>query len=142
VEGKKLEDFAKILPWDRALTDGDIYTIVKTKSNFKSQFRGVFLRDEFPLPVSTGATAAAAAKMEHCAIVNLDSYTGTGSHWVCYMVKNNRAEYYDSFGLPPFKELIEYLHEYDIYYNHRQDQRYNSVICGHLCLCFLYANYL
>lgn len=63
-------------------------------------FRGIFMRDNLPK----------SPKRNECAIINLDSVNGLGTHWVSYCKLNNIAYYFDSFGnLPPPKELIEYL---------------------------------
>lgn len=66
-----------------------------------------------------------------------------GSHWVAY-VKHKNSDginitiYFDSFGnLKPPKELVNYLGP-KICYNYDTFQNYNTVICGHLCLIFLY----
>ena len=43
------------------------------------------------------------------AIVNLDSTSGPGTHWVCYKKRKNKVKYLDSFGnLKPPNELIKY----------------------------------
>lgn len=81
--------------------------------------------------------------VNECAIVNLDSYKGSGTHWVAYCKVNQSVYYFDSFGdlLPP-NELIEYLGSgVEIYYNKQKYQDYNTVICGHMCLIFLYDFY-
>lgn len=70
------------------------------------------------------------------AIVNLDSKSGTGTHWVCYTKSGDDVGYFDSFGdLPPPVELVKYLGKNaKIKYNYRRFQSADSVICGHLCL--------
>lgn len=82
-----------------------------------------------------------------CAIVNLDASDGPGTHWVAYKKFGNSVEYYDSFGkLRPPIELINYFGGGGggggggviIKYNYANDQSYDSVRCGHLCLRFLY----
>lgn len=76
-----------------------------------------------------------------CAVINLDSSSGEGSHWTAYVKKGTKVLYFDSFGnLPPPKELQNYLSNYTIQYNHRQFQNYNTVNCGHLCINFLWKN--
>lgn len=74
------------------------------------------------------------------AIINLDDVDGPGSHWVAYRKRGGLVEYYDSFGkLSPPLELINYFGKnVTIKYNNKQDQKYNSINCGHLCLKFLY----
>lgn len=77
---------------------------------------------------------------KECGILNLDLTTGPGTHWTAYYKKGaKRIIYYDSFGnLQPPKELISYLGK-NIKYNKESNQTYNSFICGHLCLIFLYV---
>lgn len=73
-----------------------------------------------------------------CGIINLDSSTGSGTHWVAYYKNNNLTKYFDSFGnLQPPLELIKYLGPH-ITYNYTKHQDYSTVNCGHLCLKFLY----
>lgn len=77
-------------------------------------------------------------RKRECGIVNLDASTGVGTHWVAYFKNNQQKEYFDSFGnLPPPLELVKYLGQ-NIEYNYNQYQNYNTFICGHLCLYFLY----
>ncbi len=74
-------------------------------------------------------------------IVNLDSSSGKGSHWVSYYKKGNTVQYYDSFGVTPPVELLKYWGENcTVLFNYEQEQQINDVICGHLCLKFLYNN--
>lgn len=74
-----------------------------------------------------------------CGIVNLDSSSGSGTHWVAYNKRGvNNIHYFDSFGdLQPPKEIINYLGT-NIKYNYNSFQNYDTFICGHLCLEFLY----
>lgn len=73
------------------------------------------------------------------AILNLDDKNGTGTHWTCYFKKGETVWYFDSFGnLRPPKELFDYLNVSKIYYNYERYQDFNSFVCGHLCLQFLY----
>lgn len=82
-------------------------------------------------------------KRYEAAIINLDSISGVGTHWVAYKKKHAEATYYDSFGnLPPPKELVDYLQSgpeavKNIYYTYERQQDFGSVWCGHLCLKFL-----
>lgn len=100
-------------------------------------FRGVFMRDTLPTK----------PKRNECAIFNLQTSNDNGSHWVTYIKHQNKqfiqkdgaaVIYFDSFGnLAPPQELIAYLGP-NIKYNHDSFQNYNTIICGHLCLLFLY----
>jgi len=71
------------------------------------------------------------------AIMNLDSWKGKGTHWVCYMKLGSTVHYYDSFAIPPPVELQQYCINSTIVFNYEQDQKIDQVICGHLCLNFL-----
>lgn len=80
-------------------------------------------------------------KKYECGIINLDSISGSGSHWVAYYKNGSLIKYFDSFGnLQPPKEIIKYLGK-KIVYNYNSYQNYNSFNCGHLCLEFLYKNF-
>lgn len=73
-----------------------------------------------------------------CGIVNLDSTSGPGTHWVAYKKRVNNVTYFDSYGdLKPPNELIKYLKKCNISYNYRKYQNDYTHNCGHLCLEFL-----
>ena len=77
-------------------------------------------------------------KFNEAAIVNLDDKTGPGTHWVAYRKNDKNVVYFDSFGnLKPPKELLNYLDVATIEYNYETFQKYDTFICGHLCLKFL-----
>lgn len=77
-------------------------------------------------------------KLNECGIVNLASSATSGTHWVCYYKTKDHVHYFDSFGdLKPPQKIIEYLGE-NIYYNYPRFQSYPEVICGHLCLQYIY----
>ena len=86
---------------------------------------------------------ASGPRRQEAAIINLDSASGVGTHWVAYRKNNSKVTYYDSFGdLPPPIELVNYLHKgveavKIIYYTYDRQQEFGSVWCGHLCLKFL-----
>lgn len=109
------------------LTDEDILKCVKKLK--LPYFRGVFMRDELPKRPKT----------KECAIVNLDVTANSGTHWVSYFKNNKSVYYFDSFGnLKPPIELVKYLKNCRIYYNHDRFQNFDTYNCGHLCLTFLY----
>ena len=91
-----------------------------------SNFRGVFLRDELPKNV----------KVRECGILNLDDSSGTGTHWVAWNKVRNEKFYFDSYGLPPPTELVQYRNS-PLYYNSERIQPDDEVFCGHLCLYVL-----
>lgn len=85
-------------------------------------------------------------KYIECAVVNLDSINGGGTHWVAYKKYDESVSYFDSFGdLPPPIELTKYFYRgptpaNTITYNYNRQQNFNTVWCGHLCLKFLLNN--
>ena len=87
-----------------------------------SGFRGVFLRDT--LPTKT--------KLNECGILNFDSSSGDGTHWVMWFKKGKDKFYFNSYGMQPPSELIAYL-ESPIFYNSERVQQNGEVVCGHLC---------
>ena len=86
-------------------------------------FRGVFLRDT--LPTKT--------KLNECGVFNLDSSSGDGTHWVTWFKKGKEKFYFDSYGMQPPSELIDYLKS-PIFYNSERVQQNGEVFCCHLCL--------
>ena len=84
---------------------------------------GVFLRDTLPKK----------AKLNECAILNLDSYSGDGTHWVMWFKEGKDKFYFDSYGVQPPSELIAYL-KLPIFYNRERVQE-NSVLRSFMSLC-------
>ena len=69
--------------------------------------------------------------------VNIDDGRIGGSHWNCFIVKDNKSFYFDSFGGQPDKFLLDQLPKPIIYHNYKiQDE--NSKLCGSYCLYFFY----
>ena len=89
-------------------------------------FRGVSLRDILPKK----------PKKKECGILNLDDTTGSGTHWIAWYKNGTEKKYFDSYGLQPPNELVDYLHS-PILYNTERVQPYDQVFCGHLCLYVL-----
>ena len=60
-----------------------------------------------------------------------------GTHWICFIIKDNKPYYYDSFGGAPDSFLLQQLpkpKKYRIY----KIQHINSKLCGSYCLYFFY----
>lgn len=86
------------------------------------------MRDQLPQRV----------KANESAVVNLDSSENPGTHWTAYVKKGNVVHFYDSFGVEPCSELLEYWGKRCLVLaNSTQDQEIDQVICGHLCLKFI-----
>ena len=69
--------------------------------------------------------------------VKIDNGSMSGSHWVCFRVKDNKSYYFDSFGGSPDKCLLKQLPKPIIYLNYKT-QHINSKLCGLYCLYFFY----
>ena len=89
-------------------------------------FRGVFLLDTLPKKPNN----------KECGIVNFDKSGGPGTHWVAWYKNGENKIYFDSYGVQPPTEVINYLGK-SISYNTDQVQPRGQVFCGHLCLYVL-----
>ncbi len=123
-----------MFPWNRALTNYDILDVIK-KTEIISIFKGIFSRDEIQSLNDPSSI--------ECGIINLSKLYEPGTHWTAYFKVHKNVKYFDSFGdLPPPKELVKYFKGCDIYYNTHCEQHFNTVICGQLCLRFLYVEFM
>jgi hypothetical protein len=93
-------------------------------------FRGVYPVDLLPPSLKKPAII----------VINLDEHYKPGSHWVAVCFSNiGYAEYFDSYGLPPFKgEITTYLqnHSTSWTYNRHRLQGITSRVCGHYCCIY------
>ena len=62
-----------------------------------------------------------------------------GSHWVATYVKDRVINYFDSFGMPPFREIVNRTKEKNLSLLHQNRQIHNlyTSTCGYFCLYFL-----
>ena len=88
---------------------------------------------------------------DECFILNTDVSSSSGTHWVAVNIADTSGYsgssgafgaggttyYFDSFGLEPIKEINRYCKQ-PRFYNSFEFQKLNEVVCGHLCLYFLY----
>lgn len=70
-------------------------------------------------------------------ICNLDKKTGSGTHWTAFYAIDDYILYFDSFGLPPPKEIVKFCKKKTIIYNSQQIQDINSDACGYYCILFI-----
>ena len=72
-------------------------------------------------------------------IYNLEPSYMSGSHWVTTYVKENVINYFDSFGMPPFQELVNHAKRKNLTLLHQNNQIQNikTTTCGYFCLYFL-----
>ena len=89
-------------------------------------FRGVFLLDTLPKTTNK----------KECGIVNFDKSGGPVTHWVAWYKTGKTKIYFDSYGVQPPIEVVEYLGS-PIHYNTDQHQSVREVFSGHFCLYFL-----
>ena len=89
-------------------------------------FRGGFLLDTLPKKPNK----------KECGIVDFVKSGGPGTHWVAWYKNGKTKIYFDSYGVQPPIEVINYLGK-PIYYNTNQVQPVEQVFCGHLCLYVL-----
>ena len=75
-------------------------------------------------------------KLNECGILNLDSSSGDGIHWVVWFKKGKDKLYFDSYDVQPPSELIVYQKS-PIFYNSERVQQDGEVFCGRLCLFVL-----
>ena len=77
--------------------------------------------------------------MQALFIYNLEPSYINGSHWVATYVKNGIVNYFDSFGMPPFQELVDHVKKKKLILLHQnnQIQNINTTTCGYFCLYFL-----
>ena len=69
--------------------------------------------------------------------INIGTYKNGGSHWCCFIIKDNKSYCFDSFGGPPDKFLLNQLSKPIIYHNYKI-QDIDSKLCGSYCLYFFY----
>ena len=61
-----------------------------------------------------------------------------GTHWVAIFVNDNRAVYFDSFGVEHLPvEIQRFLRKKDIHANIYRIQAYDSILCSYYCIKFL-----
>ena len=69
--------------------------------------------------------------------VNIDNRSEGDTHWTCFIIKDNKSYYFDSFGGQPDKFLLTHLPKPIIFLNYKI-QDINSKLCGSYCLYFFY----
>ena len=127
MEGVKFDSFMKSFTKIEALSN--IQIIDKCKELKIKNFKGVFMRDELK-----GRTSK-----NECFILNHDISSNNGTHWTCLFVKNAIAYYFDSFGLDPPLEILDYCKGLERYCSTYKIQQYDEVICGHYSIFMLHS---
>ena len=72
-------------------------------------------------------------------IYNLEPSYMNGSHWIATYVRDNVINYFDSFGIQPFQELVDHAKRKNLTLLHQNQQLQNlyTTTCGYFCLYFL-----
>ena len=71
--------------------------------------------------------------------INIDNGSQGGTHWTCFIVKDNKSYYFDSFGGAPDKFLHIQLSKPKLYHNYKI-QDISSKLSGSYCLYFFYSS--
>ena len=96
--------------------------------------------------MSNELVEASPGKRKECGIVNLDDSDGVGTHHICYWIDPGRRQLinqkycFDSFGVAPPTELIDYMKKNDdtkILYSTYVIQDLKETNCSELCLYVL-----
>ena len=101
---------------------------LKTDTMIESEFQRVYLYEKYPRDSKVYSDKI---------FVNIDDGTMNGSHWTCFIVKDNKSFYFDSFGGQPDKLPLKQLPKPKIYHNY-EIQEINSNLCSSYCLYFFY----
>lgn len=69
----------------------------------------------------------------------LNLHMWIGCHWAATYVKDNTINYFDSFGMPPFQELVNHAEKKNLTLPHQNNQIQDlyTTKCGYFCLYFL-----
>ena len=105
--------------------------ILTTNQSTKSNFKGVFARDELPKIESYPASF----------ILNTEKRSHPGQHWIAfYFDEKKNCNFFDSYGNnPDFFKLKSYITKYSdlLFYNKKVIQGWKSENCGFYCILFL-----
>ena len=71
--------------------------------------------------------------------INIDIGSQGGTHWTCFIVKDNKSFYFDSFGGQADTFLLKQLPKPVINHNYKI-QDIKSKLCGSYCLYIFYLN--
>ena len=105
------------------------YDLIEWCKYLNIPIKDVLSRDE-PIPYN---------HMQALFIYNLEPSYMSRSHWVSTYMKDNVINYFDSFGLPPFQEIVNHARKKNLTLLHQnnQMQNINTTTCGYFCLYFL-----
>ena len=71
-------------------------------------------------------------------LINLDEYSGIGTHWVALYLKNNDITYFDSVDVEHIpKEIKTFFKNRNIKTNIFRIQANDWIMCGYFCIAFI-----
>lgn len=100
---------------------------IKNDKIAKKNFRGIFPSDKIPNPCSLGFY-----------IVNLDTSTEPGSHWICLKIGKFQNEFFDSYGFAPKLNVFKKRLGKNYIFNTKKLQHEFSTTCGQWCLFYIF----
>ena len=91
---------------------------------------GTFSKDNVPILKNNQST-----------IINLANSYDQESHWICYVKRNNKIFYSDSYGIPYIPDIIKNQYPNSkIMTNIYRIQNNSSNQCGRFCIMFIKEN--
>ena len=91
------------------------------------RFIGVYSRDNLADKIKDGAY-----------VINLDEYSGIGTHWIALYVNKKTVIYFDSFGIEHIsKEVKKFVNNKNITANIFRIQTYDSLMHGYFFIGFI-----
>lgn len=95
------------------------------------QFGGVYPADKLP---SNGSNN----NKSRCFVANTHNHDEPGEHWVAfYFPLRGTSEYFDSYGLPPWKDYFDLFLGERYVMSAKPLQSLSSSACGQYCILFL-----
>jgi len=72
---------------------------------------------------------------DECGILNLDDFSGNGTHWILWHRKNSNNFYFDSYGIQPPLELQQYLNSPIFYNTEKKSAERRSILWAFMFAC-------
>jgi len=91
-------------------------------------FLGCFAKDDIPSKLA-GKTG--------CIVINMDSKSGGGTHWIVLLLNKYESVYVDSFGMTPSENVLTFMRRCakPMFFSDIQLQDLKSSSCGWFCIC-------
>jgi hypothetical protein len=119
----------------KKLDEIDDQTLAKRMEGV-NHFLGVFANDALPVDLIDPSVMQSG-------IANLQNQDQGGSHWVAFLCNPplRTVEYFDPFGAPPNREMLDFLERYGyaVVVLQRQIQDITSDACGYYCELYIKA---